>query len=47
MTSEESYSSLITVCITGFIKYIKTVPCFDLNTTYYRSKKFDEDFSNV
>ena len=47
MTSEESYSSWISGYITGFIKYIKTVPGFDLNPTYYKSKKFDDNSSNV
>ena len=47
MSSEKSYSLWITGCITGIIKYIKRVPGFDLNPTYYNSKKFDDNSSNV
>lgn len=42
----ETYSSWISECINGFIRYIREVPGFDLNSTY-RLKKFDDDSSNV
>ena len=47
MIQEKSYTSWFSGCIQGIIRYIKEVPGFDLNPTSYRSKKFDEDFSNV